>query len=510
MAHDVFISYSSKDKTIAEAVCGMLEGSKVRCWIAPRDVQAGTPFASSLVKAIRKSSVFILVLSEESNHSVHVVREVSEAVDSGIPIIPFRIADIELSEEMHYYIKSIHWLDALSPPLERHIAKLVELVKALLSVDKDKPTEPAIPKTEVPAKKRTVVPAWAIAVMLITAILLIASMIGWIVTRMTNPRQVAQVTGESPNITQLTASTNTAPPTAHLAAENTLVTPLATLTGTGPLSTQPADQDTPEAQRAISTVTTTTEPSLPALELEKIEDDFGVPMILIPGGSFQMGSNSGNDDERPVHKVTLDAFFIDQYEVTNARYDECVAVGACEPPIGRDSWTRNWYYSNPDYTNFPVIAVTWFMANSYCEWRGARLPTEAEWEMAARGGLEGAYFPWGNETPVCSKRAKNGAQFENCSEYDTVEIGSFGPNGYGLYDMAGNVWEWVTSMYMDYPYNAGDGREDPNAYGLRVLRGGGWDNSIYYQRVAYRDKFVPDNNNLVCGIRCAFDVTQEE
>ena len=134
MAHDVFISYSTKDKTVADAVCAKLESQKIRCWIAPRDVPAGQPFAASLVKAIRASSVIVLILSQGSNQSTHVLREVGEAVDSGIPILPLRIEDVNPTDELHYYIKSIHWLDAMSPPLERHLEKLTASVQALINV----------------------------------------------------------------------------------------------------------------------------------------------------------------------------------------------------------------------------------------------------------------------------------------------------------------------------------------------------------------------------------------
>ena len=135
MTHDVFISYSSQDKTVADAVCAKLESRKIRCWIAPRDIPAGQPYAAALIKAINCSRIVVLILSADSNKSVHVLREVGEAVDKAIPILPLRIEDIEPSEEMRYYIKSLHWLDALSPPRERQLNKLVNSVQALLSVD---------------------------------------------------------------------------------------------------------------------------------------------------------------------------------------------------------------------------------------------------------------------------------------------------------------------------------------------------------------------------------------
>lgn len=182
MAHDVFISFSSKDKTIADAVCAILEGQRIRCWIAPRDITAGVPFAASLVKAISDSRVFVLVLSGDSNHSKHVLREVGEAVDNGIPIIPFRIDNIEPSEEMRYYIKSIHWLDAMDPPLEQHMNALAETVLSLLSVGEDRLPERVAPRVEAPAVKRRSFPVWMIALFALM-ILIIAVLGGWIYTQ---------------------------------------------------------------------------------------------------------------------------------------------------------------------------------------------------------------------------------------------------------------------------------------------------------------------------------------
>jgi hypothetical protein len=133
MAHDVFISYSARDKPVADAVCANLESNGVRCWIAPRDVQAGIAYAESLVSGLSNSRLMILVFSANSNRSPQVLREVERAVSKGLPILPFRIEDAPMSQEMEYYIASQHWLDALTPPLERHLVRLCESVKALLS-----------------------------------------------------------------------------------------------------------------------------------------------------------------------------------------------------------------------------------------------------------------------------------------------------------------------------------------------------------------------------------------
>jgi hypothetical protein len=133
MAHDVFISYSSEDKTTANAVCATLEGMGIRCWIAPRDVVAGVEYAEALVDAIHHSRLMVLVFSYRSNDSPHVLREVERAVSRGLSIIPLRIEDVPLSKSMEHYISSVHWLDAFPPPTDRYLARLGETAQTILS-----------------------------------------------------------------------------------------------------------------------------------------------------------------------------------------------------------------------------------------------------------------------------------------------------------------------------------------------------------------------------------------
>ena len=143
MAHDVFISYSAKDKPVADAACAILESNGVRCWIAPRDVLAGDEYAASLVNGLSNSRLMVLVYSANSNRSPQVLREVERAVSKGLPILPLRIEDAPMSQAMEYYISSRHWLDAFTPPLERHLARLCDSVKALLSRQPDDEHEKA-------------------------------------------------------------------------------------------------------------------------------------------------------------------------------------------------------------------------------------------------------------------------------------------------------------------------------------------------------------------------------
>ncbi|MEW5871938.1 MAG: bifunctional serine/threonine-protein kinase/formylglycine-generating enzyme family protein [Chloroflexota bacterium] len=230
-------------------------------------------------------------------------------------------------------------------------------------------------------------------------------------------------------------------------------------------------------------------------------------MALIPTGEFQMGSESGESNERPVHTVFLDAYFIDKYEVTNARYAECVKARVCDPPVDSQSYLRKRYYGNPEFNDYPVTEVNWGMAKTFCEWRGGRLPTEAEWEKAARGRLEGKLYPWGDEAPVCQMGIPNGAKFDDdasCNDTDTEAVGSYAPNGYGLYDMAGNVWEWVQDWYSSAFFGSSPAYNPfgPDTGQYRVLRGGSWSAKLDRLRVATRNYYDPGARDDFIGFRC--------
>jgi sulfatase modifying factor 1 len=259
-------------------------------------------------------------------------------------------------------------------------------------------------------------------------------------------------------------------------------------------------------------------------------------MVLIQGGRFRMGATDGMPDEAPVHEVTVKSFWMDVHEVTVGEYARFIAATGYRTDAERFGWsgvfdlrTREWEKSegaswrHPDGPGSsgepaePVTQVSWNDATAYARWAGKRLPTEAEWEYASRGGLAGKRYAWGDELRPGGKPVANWWQGHfpdrNTGEDGYVgraPVGSFPPNGYGLHDMAGNVWEWCADWF-DEGYYRTSPRDDPRgpATGTeRVLRGGSWmcsENYCMNYRNAARSHATPDSglNNL--GFRCARD-----
>lgn len=231
------------------------------------------------------------------------------------------------------------------------------------------------------------------------------------------------------------------------------------------------------------------------------------PMVLIPSGCFNMGDafGEGDSDELPVHNVCITSdFYMDVHEVTNVEYAACVSGGGCTAPNDSSSLSRGSYYGNPTYDNFPVIYVDWNQATAYCAWAGKRMPTEAEWEYATRGGLSGKRYPWGDTiSGTDANYGGSGDPWDN----DTSEVEYYAANGYGLYDMAGNVWEWTNDWYLSTYYSSSPTNDPPGpASGTdRVLRGGSFADNTSLLRVAGRAPYTPTNPWLNVGFRCAGD-----
>jgi formylglycine-generating enzyme required for sulfatase activity len=231
----------------------------------------------------------------------------------------------------------------------------------------------------------------------------------------------------------------------------------------------------------------------------------GIPrpdtMVVIPSGDFLMGAEDGEPDARPAHRTVVSSFWIDQYEVTNAQFRPCVESGVCQPPKDRRS------FDDSQLAQHPVNNVTWNQARTYCRWAGKRLPTEAEWEKAARG-TDGRRYPWGNSD--ASVKAWLRERTLHPGNNGTAPVGSLPStvSPYGVHDMVGNVWEWVNDWYAEDYYATGPSQDPqgPLRGSFRVLRGGDWRQGSPEMRVSYRGWDEMTYWGPMLGFRCAADV----
>lgn len=231
---------------------------------------------------------------------------------------------------------------------------------------------------------------------------------------------------------------------------------------------------------------------------------FAADRVTVPEGTFFMGSNTGATDERPAHRVRGSALLMDRFEVTNARYGACVEARACTSPALLSSTTRPSYFGSSAYEEYPVIHVSWAQAAAFCAWAGGRLPSEAEWERAARGTADARTYPWGDSQPDCTK-----ANFAGCvGDTDRVGARPAGQSPYGLADMAGNVWEWTADWYEAgyYSRSPEDDPAGPDSGHLKVMRGGCWVSGASSLRSTCRKAELPSLWAPNVGFRCVYPV----
>jgi len=470
----VFLCHAHADRDPVRALYTRLTNDGVDAWLDKEKLLGGADWEYEIRNAVRESDVVIVCHSAQFNQrgfrqkEVKIALEEAELLPKGeIFIIPVRLEECEVLEDL----KRWHWVDLFESDgyemLMRALRRRADKIGTTLQVKKNKLAEGKprqVPETD---SSKINIPSWSKQVFGVFLSLLIL----WIA--------VANFEIWISPILQALNSFQPFSSSATPILESTFV------------ANNIRTTDTP-------TATLTPEP-IPTTLPTEIMDEKGITMRLVPAGEFTMGSDDGYSDEQPVHQVYLDAFYMDVYEVTNAAYGSCVDAGACLPPQKDNSYTRTTYYGNPEFNEFPVIYVDWNMAKTYCEWRGDRLPTEAEWEKAARSN-DGRTYPWG-EGISCDK-----ANYNNC-EGDTTKVGIYldGVSPYGLYDMAGNVLEWVNDWY-DSNYYQNSPSSNPLGPGLgmyRVLRGGSWYNIDYSVHSADRYFNTPVNFSDVVGFRCA-------
>lgn len=473
MAH-IFISYSHQDTEYAHALADSLQSMGFEVWIDER-LDYGSQWPQELQTRLDTCSAFILVMSPRSYASEWVQSELQRARRKLKPIFPLLLE----GDEPWLSVESTQYYDVRGEVYPD--AKFYSALKRVIT-----PTSSAstlqTPKGTIKARQSRNTFTLSRGLALVVGGILLLSFLACAALLM------------SPLLRNWM---NPSAPAASATAGENVSNPSG--------ATEPA---------SVPKSTLTPRPSQPPPNAAPVEGQ----MALVEAGDFTMGGKAVEElaecqkfepecnltwfmDEEPLHDVYVDTFQLDVYEVTNALYQACQDEGVCDPPRASNSSTRTDYYGNPEFADYPVIYVDWNQAKTYCEWRGARLPTEAEWEKAARG-TDGRMYPWGAEL------SESFANF-GYSVGDTTAVGSYenGKSPYGLYDMAGNVWEWVSSRYGSYPYDANDGRESATGGDLRVARGGSWGFVGVSVSTAYRYGFDASTADLDLGFRCAKDAS---
>ena len=540
-----FLSYSRTNKDFAVKLARELKAEGFPVWLDQLDIPPGSRWDVEVEKALMESDIFMVIITKASSTSENVLDEIGYAIDNGKRMLPVLLEKTNIPLRLRRF----QYVDFTDKSFDEGVQSAKELLRNLIA-QATMPRPDVAGKTGEPSKseagaagkdsssrtdllrrenleqelrfkeeearlkqekeqlekqlleeRTTQERMQAVAAasqksrtrrMGIFGVALLAVLVaGFLITRFLGSPPAGQTEdGPTPGSTSLvvpvTASTRT--PT----EEEPTPTREPTAT-TAPTETEvPADTATPTSD-------------VPPTPSSLITDDMGVEMVLVPEDEFTMGADGTRGDpyERPEHTVFLDAFYIDKYEVTNKRYQECVDEGACLEPYHdyfTDTSPNRKYYGNPEKDNFPVIYVDWDMAKAYCDWRGARLPTEAEWEKAARG-TQGYRYAWGNDISC------QNANYASCGFFQTTAVGTYpdGVSPYGAYDMTGNVWEWVNDYYAENYYSISPGRnpKGPLSGQSRVVRGGAWNketNEIYtYDRVRWGETY----NTWDIGIRCA-------
>lgn len=500
----VFLCHASQDKPEVLKLHRNLKRRGVKPWLDQLDLLPGENWEIEIPNALFSSDVILVCLSKSSiDKEGYVQKEITFALDKALEkpdgtifIVPVKLEECELPKKLSRFQavelfrrdgftrlllglnKRVRELrDEISPIiLEETRQRTPKPMKA--EILEDKPKEELIEKTHLPKvtpsleflpKKEEI---------------------------KQEPKKVVRPKPELMNIRRIfnggiiLVSILAVLFTINYFLNNPPVNEVETLTITPSFTSQPPISTATEVSFTLTPTSTL------GIGSTMIGED-GMNLVFVPAGEFTMGSDV-NPREQPIHQVTLDAYWIDQTEVTNAMYAKCVAANKCAPPSNTSSYRHAGYFGNPEFDNFPVIYVLWNDAVSYCTYVGRRLPTEAEWEKAARG-TDANIYPWGDAEP--NDNLLNFGRFVG----DPTKVGSYpaGSSIYGAFDMGGNVEEWVSSLYQPYPYDANDGREDLSSSGNRVLRGGSWKLGYGDVRSFSRNNVSPSFSLYVIGFRCS-------
>jgi formylglycine-generating enzyme required for sulfatase activity len=500
----VFISYRRKDISWALAVYQYLTSQNYDVFFDYTSIPSGD-FEQIIVGNIRARAHFVLILTptaldRTSNKGDWLRREIETAIDERRNIVPLFFEGFDFNspsvlEKLTGSIKNLNRYNGFEVPAGFFLEAMERMRTKYLTVPLDAIIHPVpidvqkkVQEEQVAANKALVEQkktVWEIIQPVRTPN---RSFIGVIVGIL-----ILAVLGLY-SVTSFLQNRNQ--------REN--VTPDSSTVGTVPAQTGSASSNPDTINIAIPSPTPI--PTLGVGSVRFSEKD-GMAMVYIPAGEFEMGNADGDEDEKPVHTVFLDAYWIDQTEVTNAMYAKCVEDGVCEFPIDTKSDTLMNYFSDPDFQNYPVINIALIMAESYCFWADRRLPTEAEWEKAATWDeIEQRKdpYPWSTDMD-CSMANYKDSEFGSCVG-DTMPVGSYinSGNAYGIFDMIGNVWEWTADWY-DENYYANSPYENPKGPEngtLKVMRGGSFINDETVVSPTHRGQNIPSLAPFSAGIRC--------
>ena len=494
MKKKIFLSYSHKDKVFAKKIATDLKKAGYKVWWDISAIEGGDRWAKEIQDGINGSDILALIVSPSSIISEWVEKEFIFASRRGMKIVPLLYAHCELP----IWLLNLQYIDLIGD--ENYAQNFQQVIESFEKYGRREGDAKALPP-----KKNTPISGISSSWLLLSIITILIVLLGAYFTFL-QPQVTPAI---QPTNTKIALSTKTNIPISTATETNTSIPVTETKTGMPTLKPTGVDEETPiPSQTATRTPAPSETPTLDGLAPVKT-DASGAEMLLVEAGTFLMGSDASAADEKPAHIVNLSDYYIDKYEVTNADYKICVDSLACSLP------KTTTFYISSIYRNHPVVFVNWEKASEYCEWRDARLPTEAEWEKAARSS-ETLNYPWGN---VFNGNALNFCDLE-CS-YDwadksyrdrytmTAPIGTYpdGASAYGVFDMAGNVSEWVADWYADdyYPNSPTLDPLGPESGIYRVLRGGSWYDRKLNLRTFKRIQLRPNVSYNYTGFRCAGD-----
>lgn len=492
----IFISHAHQDAAFAHRLADDLQQQGWTVWIAPESLRLGEKWVDAIERGLEESGIFVLALTPAAVNSRWVRKETNAAIElyeeGKIQFIPLLVEPCQVP---------LLWRDYQSStiPFARDYHTGLQVFLARLGIQYTPPPKPPFLLQRLWQQTRiwdTRVPWWRWGIAALFLILFLwgaGSLINNNPPDKPEPTRVASFAGHTPEAVVEPTVTETPSRTATNTPTNTATTP-------PPSSTHTVTPSPPATLVRTPTVTVTPDPNFPpanaVLGDTWIRPADDMVMVYVPSGTFLMGSDSSDsnasESEFPQHSVTLNSFWIDRTEVTRDQYASCYNHGGpCSVAL---------YLQDRGYSGDPVAGISWEDANDYCLWVGGQLPTEAQWEYAARGS-EGYVYPWGNEPPTCTL-----ANFAGCNN-TTTAVGRYSPDGdswVGAADMSGNVWEWVNDWYDSsyYEISPTNNPSGPSTGDAKVMRGGGWNTQQVNMRATYRGSSLTWSTPDTIGIRC--------